>query len=123
MTTPARSPIADAAARAETAWLQSEEARQQALTRARTALTPILPGVPLTALQMTVEPAGLVIVTDGVVTLGVRADGTVWTVRSDRSVTSNEVVTRWVQERQVTTARELAAALPREVMRGRDGRA
>lgn len=116
MTTPARSPIADAAAAALTAWQQSEQRRQELIGKARTALAPVLPGVRLETLETTVHDGELVIVTDGVVHLGIRTDGQVWVVQRATGV---GVPPGWQQVRQVRNGRELAEALPQEVLQGR----
>ena len=113
MTTPARSPIADAAAAAQLAWRTSEARRQEVIAKARAALAPVLPGVPLPALQTSVEDGDLVIVTDGVVTVGVRADATVWLMETNGP--------GWRAVRQVRNGRELAEVIPPHLMRGRAG--
>lgn len=114
MTTPARSPIADAAAQALQAWETSEARQREVIAAARSKVAPLLPGVAVQSLQATLEVGNLVVITDGVVHLGVRADGTVSVVRR----TGNG----WTETRQVSTAVELAQALPAEVMAGRRDR-
>ena len=113
-TRPPASPIADAAAVAQQAYLDSEQHHAEVIGRARQALAPVLPGVQLEALETRVEPGDLVIVTDQVVTLVVRSDGAVYTARQEAGV--------YVQQRLVRNPRELAQALPAEVMHGRISR-